>query len=69
MAYETPVFVTNRRLKAAIILKGVQQRDLAKEVGIAEGSLSQLVQGRFAPGADLKSRLAKALGVTVEEIF
>ena len=69
MTYETPVFTTNRRLKAAVILKGIQQRELAKEVGIAEGSLSHIIQGRFEPGADLKERLAKFLGVTVEEIF
>jgi putative molybdopterin biosynthesis protein len=45
------------------------QRDLAALAGISRQALSSIEAGRSAPSVDLALRLARALGVTVEELW
>lgn len=57
-------------LQRAVRLRGHgAQRRLAKELGIHESTLSNVVNGRINPDADLQEALARALGESREELF
>ena len=55
-------------LKRAIAERGLIQADVAQEVGISEPRLSRIVNGRVRPYDYERKSLAKALGVSREEI-
>jgi DNA-binding XRE family transcriptional regulator len=59
----------NRRMAAARVLKGITQRQLAELVGTREIEISRIETGRVCPGADMKRRIAEALGKPSFEIF
>ena len=59
----------NRRMAAARVLKGITQRDLALKVGLKEIDVSRIETGRLAPTAQIKERIAAALGKPTFEIF
>jgi transcriptional regulator with XRE-family HTH domain len=54
-------------LKLAILQAGRSQRRVAREAGIPETRLSQLVNGWAEPRADERVALARALGMTSPE--
>lgn len=61
--------MTNRNeLKAAIIRKGMNMGDLAKEIGITSGSLSNKANGRNEFRASEIERIADILGLNYEDI-
>src|SRR5580692_33092 len=49
--------------------RGMTQRDLARVTHLAESYISRLENGAIAPGIDLVARLARALGVPVEDLL
>jgi transcriptional regulator with XRE-family HTH domain len=59
----------NNRLKAARVLLGMTQRELAAKVGTKEIEISRVETGRSVPSDDLKRRISGALGKPTFEIF
>ncbi len=59
----------NYRLKAARVLKGLTQLQLAEKIGSKEINISRLETGRAQPDAELKSRIAAVLQKPAFELF
>ena len=59
----------NMKLKVAVLQSGKSQCQVARQAGIADCYLSRVIHGWVSPGADVKHRIASALGLQVEEIF
>ena len=59
----------NNRLKAARVLKGMTQLQLAELVGLNEIEISRVETGRADADADLKRRIADVLGKPTFELF
>ena len=59
----------NYRLKAARVLKGLTQLQLAEKLGGKEIDISRFETGRARPGADMKRRIAEVLQKPAFEIF
>ncbi len=59
----------NYRLKAARVLRGLTQLQLAEKVGLGEHDVSRLETGRMEADRALKERIAQALGKPAFEIF
>jgi transcriptional regulator with XRE-family HTH domain len=49
--------------------RGMTQRDLGRVTQLAESYISRLENGAMAPGIDLVARLARALGVPLEDLL
>ena len=45
------------------------QDDLAREVGVRRQTILMIEKGRYSPSAVLAFRLARALGMRVDELF
>lgn len=60
---------SNYRLKAARVLRGFTQFQLADKVGRKEIDISRLETGRARLDADLKRRIAEVLQKPVFELF
>ncbi|MFC1628153.1 helix-turn-helix transcriptional regulator [Gemmatimonadota bacterium] len=45
------------------------QADLAEQVGVTRKTINTIETGRFVPSTVLALRLARAFGVSVEELF
>jgi putative transcriptional regulator len=50
-------------------LKKMKQTVLAKRVGVFQSEISEIETGERKPNVYLAKRIAKALGVSVDEIF
>ena len=59
----------NNRLRAARVLLGMTQLQLAEKVGTKEIEISRIETGRAAPQEDLKRRIADALQKPAFELF
>jgi transcriptional regulator with XRE-family HTH domain len=59
----------NHRMKAARVLKGLTQLQLAERVGTREIEISRIETGRVTPDAKLKQRIADALSKSTFELF
>lgn len=69
MTTEKLEMAANNRLKAARVLKGLTQLQLAEIMGTREIEISRFETGRAQPTADLKQRIAEALGKPAWELF
>ena len=49
--------------------KGLRQIDLAKMVGIFQSELSEIERGIRKPNIYLAKKIAKALGVSLDDLF
>jgi putative transcriptional regulator len=47
----------------------VEQQRLAREAGISRQSMHAIYTGRSRPSADTALRIARAFGITVEDLF
>jgi len=56
-------------LKLQRALRGLTQVELAEMAGITRKSINAIETGNMVPSTILALKLAKALGVTVEELF
>ncbi len=59
----------NNRLKAARVLKGMTQLQLAELVGLKEIEISRVETGRCEPHRQLKERISEVLGKPTFELF
>ena len=59
----------NYRLKAARVLVGMTQLQLAEKIGGKEIEISRVETGRARPGEELKRRIAEVLRKPAFEIF
>ena len=56
-------------IRAILREKGQRQRDAAARAGMSPAVLSNIVRGRRKVYADEVEPIARALGVTIEELF
>ena len=59
----------NVRMKAARVLVGLTQMQLAAKVGTREIEISRIETGRITPDAAMKQRIAAVLGKPTFELF
>lgn len=59
----------NTRLKAARVLKGLTQLQLAEKVGTREIQISRVETGRARPNAEQRQRIAEVLQRPAFELF
>ncbi len=59
----------NIKLRNAIFLKGVSQRDLAFQTRIAESRVSKVIRGYETPTQEMKEKICHFLGVSEKEVF
>ncbi len=59
----------NNRLRETRVVKRVTQFQLRIATGIHQSKISMIENGLLLPREDEKEKLAKALGVVVQEIF
>jgi DNA-binding XRE family transcriptional regulator len=64
-----PDMAANNRMKAARVLKGLTQMQLAEKVGTREIEISRIETGRVTPDAQIKQRIANALQKPTFELF
>ena len=57
------------RLKEHRARRGVNQQEMGRMVGTSRQTISQIERGDYSPSVTLALKLAKACGVTVEDIF
>lgn len=48
---------------------GVNQQDFGKMVGVSRQTISLIERGDYSPSVTLALKIARACGVTVEDIF
>lgn len=58
-----------RNIKRVLERQGKSQRDIAKEVGITEASLSRYINNVRVPRATVLQKIADALGVTTDQLL
>ena len=56
----------SERMGQAILKSGKSQRQIAREIGITETSMSRYVRGNRSPKATVISEFAKAAGISAE---
>lgn len=59
----------NLRLRAARVVLGMTQLELAEKTGTREIQISRIETGRVQPGQQVKQRIAAALQKPVFELF
>ena len=57
------------RLKERRTELGLTQAELAEKVGVTRKTVNTVENGVFTPSATLAIKLAKALGISVEQLF
>jgi len=57
------------RIRELRIEKGLKQSELAEKVGIFQSELSEIETGVRKPSVYLAKRIARVLGVSLDEIF
>lgn len=59
----------DNRLRAARVLRGLTQRQLALKIGRRELDVSRFETGRTVPDAETRARIASVLGKPAFELF
>lgn len=57
------------RLRVARAERGLSQGELALSVGVSRQTISSIETGQYCPSTLLAFRLARVLGVRVDELF
>lgn len=57
------------KLKTIRESKGINQKELAKILGVTESAVSHWEAGRYAPTTDKLLKIARFYGVTVDELI
>lgn len=50
-------------------VRGINQEELAKALGVSRQTISSLENGRYNPSIELAYKLSKYFGMTIEEVF
>lgn len=61
--------VTNRIRRLRFDHNEMTQEELAKRAGCTRQTIIALEQGKYVPSIELAFRVAKAFGVSLEEVF
>lgn len=56
-------------LRAALNLRGITQKEIAKKIGVSQGNISDWIRGCGAPSNDSLQRLADALNVSTDYLL
>lgn len=62
-------FVVNKNVVRILREKGIPQKDAANSAGMSEGVFSNIVRCRRKVYADEVIPIARAIGVSIEELF
>ncbi len=57
------------RVKDLRVAAGLRQEDLAASTGVSRQTIISIERGRYNPSLELAWKLARMLGVTIEELF
>lgn len=57
------------RIKEIRGTKGINQEELAKEMGVSRQTIISLENGKYNPSIMLAYKLAKFFGLKIEEVF
>lgn len=57
------------KIKEVLLKRGMTQAELAREIGITEVYMSNIIKGYKIPSVPLLKIIATRLGVTVDEII
>jgi putative transcriptional regulator len=68
MSPETSIRLLNR-LRVARAERDLSQTELAQSVGVSRQTISSIETGQYCPSTLLAFRLARVLGVRVDELF
>ena len=68
MSTETSIRLQNR-LRVARAERGLSQGELARSVGVSRQTISSIETSQYCPSTLLAFRLARVLGVRVDELF
>ena len=63
------MFSTKSKLKLARERKGLTQEELANKINISRAYLSHIESGNHGPSLKVAVKIAKELGMKVEELF
>lgn len=58
-----------KRLREAMHLAGISQRELAERAHTAHPGINRILQGKQVPTLDLADRIADAVGVPLAELL
>jgi transcriptional regulator with XRE-family HTH domain len=58
-----------RRVVGLRLARGWSQRDLARAADINPSQVSHMENGQVAPGAEILARVARVLGLTMDELW
>ena len=61
--------IHNHLRKYRLRADGLTQQDLAERVGVTRQTILSIEKGKYSPTIGLALRLARTLGVTVEDLF
>ncbi|MFC2069575.1 helix-turn-helix transcriptional regulator [Chloroflexota bacterium] len=61
--------VTNRIRRLRFDNDEMTQEELAKRAGCTRQTIIALEQGKYVPSIELAFKIARGLGVTIEEVF
>ncbi len=64
-----PVTRLSNRLRVARAERDLSQEELAQAAGVSRQTISSIETGQYCPSTLLAFRLARALGVRVDELF
>jgi len=64
-----PKVKSKNRIREFRKRKGLRQIDLARMVGIFQSELSEIERGLRKPSVYLAKKIAKALGVSLDDLF
>ena len=56
-------------IKKAAMLRGIKQVEIAKYLGVSQGSVSNWIKGTNSIDLELLAKLASFLGVSLDQIF
>ena len=59
----------NEKMKQARIEKNLSQTDLAKKIGVSRQTINMIENGVYNPTIELRIRICKELGVTLNDLF
>lgn len=63
----------NRYVKALLVLYGIKQETLAKELGVSDAFLSEIISGKRRAckktGKHIRQGIAKALGIPISDLW
>ena len=49
--------------------RGIRQEELARQLGVSRQTISSLENGRYNPSILLAYKIARAFGLSIEEVF